>query len=149
MALFESILDPQFKANLSPDLKWAFAYSSTSAERYLSDNYFNNAVSAHKAGEEPAYWVRKLRKLASSDVASSGDDSVYKMNNAALLLGMYLRQYGTTEKSTWKACFRDSILQAIDVLGDEDPMNDQVHMGCLPPSFSPQVIDQTQLQLRR
>lgn len=39
--------------------------------------------------------------------------------------GMYLRRYGGTDESKWKACFRDSILQGIDMLGDEDPMNDQ------------------------
>jgi tetratricopeptide (TPR) repeat protein len=132
MAAFQSILNPRFKSNLAPELAWAYEYPSGSAEQILSETYFNNAVAAHKTGVDPEGWVRKLRTLASSNAASPGvQGSVYKVNDAALLFGMFLRRYGDTDESTWKPCFRDAILQSIDMLGDKDPMNDQSAYGSL------------------
>lgn len=54
--------------------------------------------------------VRKLRIFAYSDAAGSDGKPIYKTNDSALLLGMYLRRYGNIEESKWKACFRDSIV---------------------------------------
>jgi hypothetical protein len=41
------------------------------------------------------------------------------------LYGFWLQEYEHAEKSVWKDCFRPSVLEAIEILSDDDPYNDQ------------------------
>jgi hypothetical protein len=112
-------------------MNFAMPYVSSVATEILSQIYFCNAIAAQRTGGDPVSWIRKLTTLATSEDSSSDSVTVYKINTASLLLGMYLRVHGGVEESTWKACFRNSVLQAVDMLGDDDPMNNQFAYGTL------------------
>lgn len=119
----EYILSAEFKSILGPELTWAYDYPSASASQILCNIYFAKAASAHKAAQDTERWIEKLRDLATSKEAGS-DDVVYKLNDASLLLGIFLRRYGGADESVWKACFRRQIHEGIDMLSDDDGMND-------------------------
>jgi hypothetical protein len=124
MNLFERIKSPQFKVDLGPDLQWAYGYPSASADTYLAMICYQKAADACKAGKASDKWVSKLRNLAVAEDSDTKDSPVYKVNDEALTLGTYLRQYGNVDDCAWKSCFRDYVIQSIDLLGDEDPLND-------------------------
>lgn len=123
MTLCERILSPTFEADLGPELKWAYGYPSTNANSILSKIYYQRAVAAFKADESPNRWVDKLRNLALVKGNDSNGDPIYKMNAASFSLGIYLRKYGKASDSVWKPCFRNSIIEAIDMLGHEDTLS--------------------------
>ena len=124
MAMCEYILSSGFRAALGPELAWAYKYPSNSASTILRNIYFEKAVETDKAGSDTEPWVRKLKSSAMSKGESSDCGEVYKLNDASLLLGMFLRRYSGADDSDWKPCFRGQILEAIDMLGDDDNMND-------------------------
>ncbi|KAF1999155.1 hypothetical protein P154DRAFT_523551 [Amniculicola lignicola CBS 123094] len=99
-------------------------------EIYLARSIYSEGVTVHKAGnkEQEDHWISKLRKIATVDatVGKKMDKAIYKMNDAAWYLGLYLRIYAKAPEDDWRACFRDYILEAIDMLGDDDPSNDEI-----------------------
>lgn len=122
LQLFERIKSAKFKEDLGPELVWAYSYPSASADTYLALMYYQKAVAAHKSAQNAEEWVCKLRNLAIAEDSDGGDAPTYKMNDPALALGIYLSRY--TDDGTWKHCFRNYLIQAVDMLGDEDPFND-------------------------
>ena len=90
----------------------------------LPSIYYQNAVAAKKSNQSPDHWVNKLREFAVAKKPDPKGNPVYSLNKFSQTLGVYLRRYGGVEDSVWRACFRNSIIEALDMLGDEDPMND-------------------------
>lgn len=86
--------------------------------------YYQSCVAAFKDKDSPDPWLNQLRELGMTKTRDKQTKPVYKMNGFSQTLGVYLRRYGSVEDSTWKACFRDAILEGLDMLGDENPMND-------------------------
>jgi tetratricopeptide (TPR) repeat protein len=125
LRMCEYILSSEFKSALGPELIWAYDYPSSSAARQLCNIYFQKALSAHKAGKDTEPWIPKLKELATSKAGRSDEGPVYRMNDASLLLGIYLRRYGGADEKTWKHCSRAMILETIDLLGHEDRTYDQ------------------------
>ena len=123
MELFERIASPKFKSGLSPELQWAYNYLSLTSTKHLALIYYDKAVTAHNCGQDTSAWVGKLRKLATSEDKQRGS-VVYQMNDSAYILGIYLRKYAKVNETDWKACFRNPIVEALDMLSDEDPLND-------------------------
>jgi len=124
MAICEHILSTEFKSSLGPELEWAYEYPSYSALQLLCSLYFQKAVSAHKAGEDTKCWIDKLSGLATAKAESSEGGPVYKINDASLLLGMFLHSYEGANEAIWRPCFRAYISEGIDMLTDTDDMND-------------------------
>jgi tetratricopeptide (TPR) repeat protein len=124
MQLCNRIQSPKFKADLGPELQWAYAYPDGASKQWLGQIYYQKAVDAHRADQDPVEWVDKLKALAIAEAGGPNGQPVYMMNNAAQQLGVYYRKYAKAEESVWKACFRDAIIEALDMLGDEDPLND-------------------------
>jgi len=123
MELFERIASPKFKSDLSPELQWTYDYLSSTSTKHLALIYYDRAVTAHNCGQDTSAWVGKLRKLATSEDKQRGS-VVYQMNDSAYMLGIYLRKYAKVNESDWKACFRNPIVEGLDMLSDEDPLND-------------------------
>ena len=122
--LCDRMLSPQFKEGLGPERQWAYDTVADPATIILSSIYYEKAVAAHKAGQDPDGWVQKLRARSLADDTDLKTPNVYKLNEFSWKLGIYLRKYGMVPEAEWKACFRDAVLQAIDMLCDEDPFND-------------------------
>ena len=120
---FERLASAKFKAELSEELRPTFEESIPAIESCLAQIYYQKAVAVKKAGQDPSEWVSKLKNLAIAEQSNSGDNPTYKINDAALLLCTYLRRDGA-EKAAWKPCIRHTMLEAIDMLGDDDPLND-------------------------
>jgi tetratricopeptide (TPR) repeat protein len=113
--LFERLLSSKFRDNIRSDYRWAYQYPYTDATKYLGYIYYNKAVEAHISGTSPEEWVTKLR-----DMATTSDSSLDQEIVNAPLLGMYLRRYAGADQSEWRPCFQDLILDAVDVLADEN-----------------------------
>lgn len=126
---FERLASAKFKAELSEEIRPTFGGLISNIESYLARIYYEKAVALKKAEQDPSEWISKLNKLAIADQSNSGDNPTYKINNAALLLCTYLRHEGA-EKAVWKQCIRHTMLEAIDMLGDDDPLND-VYAYCM------------------
>jgi hypothetical protein len=120
---FERLAGAKFRAELGEELRPTLKGSIPTIESYLARIYYQKAVAVKKAGQDPSEWVSKLKNLAIAEQSNSGDNPTYKINNAALLLCTYLRRDGV-EKIAWKPCIRHAMLEAIDMLGDNDPLND-------------------------
>ena len=123
MELFERIVSPKFKSDLGPELQWAYDWPFLTATKHLALIYYDRAVAAHNSAEDTSAWVDKLKKLA-IDEDKQKSSVVYKMNDCAYMLGIYLRKYTKVNETDWKACFRNPIVESLDLLGDEDPLND-------------------------
>jgi hypothetical protein len=126
LQLCNRIQDPKFKADLGPELQWAFVYPDEASKGWLGQIYYQRAVDAHQADQDPIEWLDKLKQLAIAEPEGPRGQPVYRMNNAAQKLGVYYRKYGKAEESVWKACFRDAIIEALDMLEDDTPINDVV-----------------------
>ncbi|KAH0566498.1 hypothetical protein GP486_000116 [Trichoglossum hirsutum] len=125
MAMLEPVIQSKWKMNLSPEVQWGYGYCCKGAIDILSQIYYSNAVAAKVADGNPDCWISKLRALATHEDGNRDGSIVYRVNNASFLLGTWLRIYGNVENAAWKSYFRPSILEAVDMLGDEDPLNDR------------------------
>jgi hypothetical protein len=120
---FERLASAKFKAQLSEEIRPTFEESIPDIESCLAQIYYQKAIAFKKAGKDPSEWVSKLKNLAITDQSNSEDNPTYKINYPALILCTYLCSEGA-EKTAWKPCIRHTMLEAIDMLGDDDPFND-------------------------
>lgn len=97
------------------------SYRTTAAE-FLSMMYFDAAKIARNNGGDASAHVSKLENLA---IHKQGSKRYYRASYPALVLGMWLHEFGQAEEEVWRACIRPSIKQALYLLSDEDPWNDQ------------------------
>ena len=98
------------------------AWYRTRAAKFLSMMFFDAAIVYHKAGEDVAVHIQKLETLASH---RQGNKKYYRASYPALILGLWLHEHGKAKEDVWRSCIRPSIKQAIYLLSDQDPWNDQ------------------------
>ena len=94
----------------------------TSALTKLPQILFDLAASAKKTGDDYESWVSKLQGL--SDIwgkCGSDRDNSY----STLLLGHWYRQFEQAEEKVWRPYFKARILEALEMLNDDDLSNDQ------------------------
>ncbi|MCJ1263980.1 hypothetical protein MMC22_003851 [Lobaria immixta] len=89
----------------------------------LSQLYFDRAIKSEKKGLSSDPWISKLDRLSRQIKGSEGDDDVFSMGAASMMLGLWYRLHNKHDKA--KVCFTPQILEAIDLLTDDDPENDQ------------------------
>ena len=91
--------------------------------KFLSVMYYNNAKEALKSGTDPSQWIARIEDLAKYKLANKW---LYRASHPSLILGFWLREHGTADEArSWKSCIRPSVKQALYMLSDEDPFNDQ------------------------
>jgi hypothetical protein len=61
LQLCNRIQDPKFKADLGPELQWAFTYPDEVSRDLLCDIYYQKAVDAHQADQDATLWMDKLK----------------------------------------------------------------------------------------
>ena len=98
------------------------AFSRTKAAGFLSMMYFDAAKNSCNNREDASVHISKLESLASH---RQGSKQYYRASYPALVFGMWLHEYAKAEEEVWRACIRPSIKQALYLLSDEDPWNDQ------------------------
>ena len=98
------------------------AFYRTRAAEFLSMMYLDAAKVARDNGGDASVHVSKLENLANH---KQGSKRYYRASYPALVLGMWLHEFGQAEEEVWRACIRPSIKQALYLLSDEDPWNDQ------------------------
>ena len=94
----------------------------TRAAEFLSMMYFDAAKVARNNGGDGSLHVSNLENLANH---KQGSKRYYRASYPALVLGMWLHEFGQAEEEAWRVCIRPSIKQALYLLSDEDPWNDQ------------------------
>ena len=94
----------------------------TSAADYLSMMYFDAAKKSCNNGGDFSAHILKLKNLAKH---KQGSKQYYRASYPALVYGMWLHEYAHAEEEVWRECIRPSIKQALYLLSDEDPWNDQ------------------------
>ena len=94
----------------------------TRASQYLGMIHFNAAKTALNAGTDSSAHIAKLEKLAKH---KQGSEQYYRASYPALTLGMWLHDHSKIDEESWRACIRPSVKQALYLLSDEDPWNDQ------------------------
>lgn len=112
MELWELVL--KSKANIEYLRSWSMDE--------LSQLYFDRAVNLEKQGLSPDPWISKLESLCKQAKSSEGGDDVFSNEDASMVLGLWYRLHDEHDRA--KACFKATILQAIDILTDDDPEND-------------------------
>lgn len=88
----------------------------------LSQLYFDRAIKSEKEGLSSDPWISKLDRLSRQIKGSEGGDNVFSMEATSLVLGLWYRLHNKHDKA--KVCFTPQVLEAIDVLTDDDPGND-------------------------
>lgn len=112
MELWELLLES--KANIE--------YLRSLSMNQLSQLYFGRAVNLEKQGLSPDPWISKLESLCRQAESSEGDNDVFSKEAASKVLGLWYRLHDRHDKA--KACFKATVLEAIDILTDDDPEND-------------------------
>lgn len=92
------------------------------AASYLSLILFNTAKTKFKAGKDTSIEIAKIGDLAKH---KQGSKRYYRASYPAQVLGLWIHEYSKGREEDWRACIRPSIKQALYLLSDEDPWNDQ------------------------
>ena len=98
------------------------AFFRTRASEFLSMLYFDAAKNSRNDGGDASAHISKLENLAKH---VQGSTQYYRASYSGLVFGMWLHEYGQAEERIWTACIKPSIKQALYLLGDDDPWNDQ------------------------
>ncbi|KAL6716248.1 hypothetical protein ACLMJK_005814 [Lecanora helva] len=92
------------------------------AAAFLSMMLFDAAKENHHTGKDPSAYITKIESLAQH---KQGSRCYYRASYPALILGLWLHEYMKAKEEIWSACIRPSVKQALYLLGDQDPWNDQ------------------------
>lgn len=92
------------------------------AAGYSALIYFNTAKDKFNADKDASVDIAKIEDLAQH---TQGSKRYYRASYPALVLGLWLHEYMKADREVWSACIRPSIKQALYLLSDEDPWNDQ------------------------
>ncbi|KAL9046447.1 MAG: hypothetical protein Q9214_000714 [Letrouitia sp. 1 TL-2023] len=92
------------------------------AAGYLAMIYFNTAKEKFDADKDASVDIVKIEDLAQH---TQGSKRYYRASYPALVLGLWLHEYMKADREVWSACIRPSVKQALYLLSDEDPWNDQ------------------------
>jgi hypothetical protein len=85
-------------------------------------------VESRRDGVDPGHWISRLQKLSSQLQSTRGKGnfvSTGRTGYPSQLYGIWLRDYEDAEECVWRAYFRASVLEGIELLEDDDPNNDQ------------------------
>ena len=96
-------------------------FRSTAAS-YLSLIFFNTAKGKFNTGKETSIEISKIEDLAKY---KQGCERYYRASYPAQVLGLWLHEYIKAGDEDWRACIRPSVKQALYLLTDDDPWNDQ------------------------
>jgi tetratricopeptide (TPR) repeat protein len=126
MRLFEQYLNPTGSNILLPQSNTWHTSGIYMSRKFLSTAYYGKAVDARLAGQDPTQWENKLKELAmaNKDDGTSRDKYEYGFGAPAKTYGIYLRKHAKADPETWMPWFRNSLLMALDMLCDNDPIND-------------------------
>lgn len=118
--LWEKIvtLVDQSNENIQQSQNW---FRSTAAG-YLSLIFFNTAKGNFSTGKETSIEIAKIEDLAKH---KQGSKRYYRASYPAQVLGLWLHEYIKAGEEDWRACIRPSVKQALYLLSDDDPWNDQ------------------------
>lgn len=118
--LWEKIvtLVDQSNENIQQSQNW---FRSTAAG-YLSLIFLNIAKGNFNAGKDTSIEIAKIEDLAKH---KQGSKRYYRASYPALILGLWLHDCIKAEEEHWRACIRPSVKQALYLLSDDDPWNDQ------------------------
>lgn len=121
IATFEQLLTEATLAKLdgSDDYVWRVQWST---KRRLARLCFEEACNAKDEGKPYKHYLSKLQDLA-GETKDPDEEDVYNLDGSACMLGLWYRLNGQMDKA--RACLRSSILQAIQILQDDDPSNDR------------------------
>lgn len=92
------------------------------AAGYLSLILFNTAKNKFDAGKDTSIEIAKIKDLAKH---KQGSKRYYRASYPAQVLSLWIREYSKGGEEDWRACIRPSVKQALYLLSDEDPWNDQ------------------------
>lgn len=99
--------------------KGASAEAIQSASDFLSMVYYAEATAAEaQKGKGARTWITKLQKVAKYD----HDIHEASYSDAALMLATWYREHGNINEA--RNCSRACVIQALDMLSDDDPYND-------------------------
>jgi tetratricopeptide (TPR) repeat protein len=106
-----------------PDQHHDFDYARIQCKIRLSETFFHKAVEARRNGVDTEPWSSKLQRV-SSQLMPTDDPNIAGGNDyASHLYGIWLRKYAAAEEHVWRAFFRESLLEGIKLLSDDDPSN--------------------------
>ncbi|KAL8977277.1 MAG: hypothetical protein Q9177_006675, partial [Variospora cf. flavescens] len=132
-------LNPNNIANLQPIwladqlAEWQYHYapdpqeSVETWEKIVTLVDQSNEVVQHKesnfnARKDASVHIAKMENLAQHKQRGK---RYYRASYPALILGVWLHEYIKAKEEVWRACIRPSVKQALYMLSDEDPWNDQ------------------------
>lgn len=98
-------------------------------EQRMARRYFDLACARHGAGIDYESYIRRLRRLATTNnptlyLKDVDEDVTYVPGYASILWGRWLRDYEGAETSNWRKCFQARMLEELEMLDDNDPSND-------------------------
>lgn len=103
----------------TPKAETVMAYARRKAASMLARHHFAQAMET-KGTSECNQHVRRLERLGKSR-GRSGE--TINVSEPSIILGLWYRLNGQAEES--KACFKAHIKQALQLLSDDDPSNDE------------------------
>ena len=92
------------------------------AAGYLSLIFFNTAKDNLNVGKDTSIEIAKIEDIAKH---KQGSKRYYRASYPAQVLGLWIHEYSKGGDEEWRACIRPSVKQALYLLSDEDPWNDQ------------------------
>lgn len=92
------------------------------AAGYLSLILFNTAKNNVNAGKDTSIEIARIEDLAKH---KQGSKRYYRASYPAQVLGLWIHEYSKGGEEDWRACIRPSVKQALYLLSDKDPWNDQ------------------------
>jgi tetratricopeptide (TPR) repeat protein len=124
--MFEAALDPDLSDTVLPQYSAMHKGGIFIARSQLSYVYYERAVTERLEGRDPTEWENKLKDLAliRGEAETSKAEYRYTISLAAIKYGLYLWKHCKADKETWMPWFRNSLLLALDMLCDDDPIND-------------------------
>jgi tetratricopeptide (TPR) repeat protein len=98
-------------------------YAKDRALACLARHWFKMASEAEKASLLTQIYVGKLESLAKFNVQTTGQSSTFISTNApSIILGVWYRLNDRPEDA--RACFREHVREALQILSENDPEND-------------------------
>jgi tetratricopeptide (TPR) repeat protein len=124
--LLEKSLNPTVSDMVLPQYNQMHTSGIYISRMMLSMVYYGKAVGARLAGQDPTEWENKLKEIAiaSKDNKTWKNEYGYSFGAPALTYGIYLRKHAEADPETWMPWIRNSLLMALDMLCDDDPIND-------------------------
>ena len=104
---------------------WEIQYCKDPVVKSFSKYCLQKALDADKRTSEANIYVRKIEKVCKQKAKATPDAlEVITTNYSAIFLGLWYRLNGRNEEA--RACFQPYIKEALIILSDDDPDNDNL-----------------------